>query len=57
MKKNTKGVSARGKLLWQFGTALAASYLLVHLKVIDTQIFIKVRDKLLKARVVKVPFQ
>ncbi len=40
MKKNTKGVSAKGKLAWQFGTALIASALMVHFKAIDTGIYL-----------------
>jgi phospho-N-acetylmuramoyl-pentapeptide-transferase len=40
VKNSSKGISARGKLLWQFITAILAMYLLVHFKVIDTQLYI-----------------
>jgi phospho-N-acetylmuramoyl-pentapeptide-transferase len=39
LKKDTKGVSARGKLAWQFLTAGVASYLMVHYNMIDTQLY------------------
>ncbi len=39
LKKNSKGVSAKGKLFWQFATALIATGALVHFDVIDTQIY------------------
>ena len=39
LKKNTDGVSARGKLLWQFITAGLATYFLVHFNVIDTELY------------------
>ncbi len=40
LKKNSKGVSAKAKLLWQFVTALIASYLLIRFNVIDTKLYI-----------------
>jgi phospho-N-acetylmuramoyl-pentapeptide-transferase len=40
LKKNTKGVSARQKLLWQFSTALLAAYLMIKYQVTDTQLYI-----------------
>lgn len=40
IKKDTKGVSARGKLVWQFLTAILASYLLIRFQVIDTKLYI-----------------
>lgn len=40
LKKNTKGVSARQKLLWQFSTALIASYVMIKWGVTDSQIYI-----------------
>lgn len=39
LKKNTKGVSARQKLLWQFATALVASYLMIRWGVINSKIY------------------
>ncbi len=40
LKKDTKGVSAKGKLFWQFSTALLVSYFMVHFKVIDTCLYL-----------------
>lgn len=40
IKKNTKGVSAKGKLLWQFLTALAAGYYLLSNKIIDSNLYV-----------------
>lgn len=40
IKKNSDGVSARGKLLWQFSTAIIASYFLLKLNVIDSKLYI-----------------
>lgn len=40
LKKNTDGVSAKGKLAWQFLTAIFASYLLIKYNVIDTKLYI-----------------
>jgi phospho-N-acetylmuramoyl-pentapeptide-transferase len=40
LKKNTKGVSARGKLFWQFMTALIAMFALVHFNLIDTKLYV-----------------
>ena len=39
VKKNSDGVSAKIKLLWQFLTAFAASYLMVKYDVIDTKLY------------------
>ena len=39
LKKNTDGVSAKGKLLWQFITAGLACYFLIENNVIDTDIY------------------
>lgn len=36
VKKNSDGVSAKGKLLWQFSTALLAAFCMIHFNVIDT---------------------
>ncbi len=40
LKKNTDGISARGKLVWQFVTALIAAYCLVYSNVIDTKLYV-----------------
>jgi phospho-N-acetylmuramoyl-pentapeptide-transferase len=39
-KKNTKGVSAKGKLLWQFATALVTVWLLTKYNVISTDLYV-----------------
>ncbi len=40
IKKNSDGVSAKGKLAWQFITALIAGYFMVDLGVVDTSLHI-----------------
>ena len=40
LKKNSDGVSAKGKLAWQFGTALLATYAMLHFDVIDTKVYL-----------------
>lgn len=40
IKKNTDGVSARGKMLWQSITALMAGFAMVQLNVVDTSIYL-----------------
>jgi phospho-N-acetylmuramoyl-pentapeptide-transferase len=40
LKKNTDGVSARGKLLWQFLTAIIVVYLAINFEVIDTKLYV-----------------
>lgn len=40
LKKNTDGISAKGKLLWQFVTAIAACYLLFSTNAIDTKLYV-----------------
>lgn len=39
LKKNTKGVSARQKLLWQFSTALLASFVMIKFNVTDSNLY------------------
>ena len=39
LKKDTKGVSAKGKLAWQFGTAGIALYLMVSQNIITTGVY------------------
>lgn len=39
LKKNSDGVSAKVKLLWQFVTGVIAVFILVHYGVIDTQLY------------------
>ncbi len=40
LKKNSKGVSARQKLLWQFSTALLASFVMIKYGVTDSKIYL-----------------
>lgn len=40
LKKDTKGVSAKGKLAWQFLTAFLAMYVMVEFRVIDTNLYL-----------------
>lgn len=40
LKKNTDGVSAKGKLLWQVSTSVIVSYALIHFDVINTEIYL-----------------
>ncbi|MBT3585339.1 MAG: phospho-N-acetylmuramoyl-pentapeptide-transferase, partial [Halobacteriovoraceae bacterium] len=40
LRKNSDGVSAKGKLLWQFVTGILAVYLLLEYNVIDSQIYV-----------------
>ena len=37
IKKNSDGVSAKVKLLWQFATAIAATYFMIEANVINTE--------------------
>lgn len=57
LKKNTKGVSAKQKLLWQFSTALVASYGMIALEVTDTNIYVPFfKDPILDIGWFYVPF-
>jgi len=40
LKKNSKGVTARQKLAWQFATALLASFVMIKFEVTDSQIYV-----------------
>lgn len=40
MRKNSDGVSGKGKLVWQFATALVAGYFLISRGVIDTSLYL-----------------
>ena len=39
LRKNTDGISAKGKLIWQFVTALSASFILLKLNIIDSKLY------------------
>lgn len=39
LKKNSKGVSARQKLVWQFATALIASFVMIKYNVTDSKLY------------------
>jgi phospho-N-acetylmuramoyl-pentapeptide-transferase len=57
LKKNTKGVSARQKLVWQFSTALLASYVMVHWGVTDSKVYLPfLKDPVLDIGWLYVPF-
>lgn len=40
IKKNSDGISAKGKLVWQFVTAIAACWFMIQFEVIDTELYI-----------------
>jgi len=40
LKKNTDGISAKGKLIWQFVTALSASLILLKFNIIDSKLYL-----------------
>jgi phospho-N-acetylmuramoyl-pentapeptide-transferase len=40
LKKNTDGVSARGKLLWQIVTSLLVGFVIVKYNIVDTKLYI-----------------
>jgi len=40
LKKNTDGVSARGKLFWQFITSLTVGIIIVKYNIVDTKVYI-----------------
>jgi phospho-N-acetylmuramoyl-pentapeptide-transferase len=57
LKKNTKGVSARQKLLWQFSTALVASFVMIYWGVIDSNLYIPfLKDPVMNLGWLYVPF-
>jgi phospho-N-acetylmuramoyl-pentapeptide-transferase len=57
IKKNSKGVSAKGKLLWQFLTAGIVSYLLIHQKIMDTNLYMPfLKDPIIDLGWLYVPF-
>jgi phospho-N-acetylmuramoyl-pentapeptide-transferase len=40
LKKDTKGVSARGKLAWQFATAFIAMFIMINGNIINTELYL-----------------
>jgi phospho-N-acetylmuramoyl-pentapeptide-transferase len=57
LKKNTKGVSARQKLLWQFATALIASFMMIKYGVTDSQVYLPfIKDAVIDIGWIYVPF-
>ena len=57
LKKNSDGVSARGKLLWQFSTSGLVSYLMIRNGVIDTQLYVPfLKDPILDLGWFYIPF-
>ena len=57
LKKNTKGVSARQKLLWQFSTGLIAAFVMIKLGVTDSQVYLPfIKDPVMDIGWLYVPF-
>ena len=57
LKKNSKGVSARQKLAWQFSTALVASYVMIKFGVTDSKIYFPfLKEPLMDIGIWYVPF-
>lgn len=57
LKKNTKGVSARQKLAWQFSTALIATFVMWKFNVTDSQVYLPfVKDPVMDIGWLYVPF-
>jgi phospho-N-acetylmuramoyl-pentapeptide-transferase len=57
LKKNTKGVSARQKLAWQFLTGLFASYVMIKYGITDSKIYVPfMKDPLIDIGWWYVPF-
>lgn len=57
LKKNTKGVNAKQKLVWQFSTALIASFFMVKYEVISTDLYLPfLKDPILNLGWAYVPF-
>jgi phospho-N-acetylmuramoyl-pentapeptide-transferase len=55
--KNTKGVSARQKLAWQFTTALVAAFVMIRWEVTDSQIYLPfIKDPVIDLGWFYVPF-
>src|SRR6476469_651106 len=57
LKKNTKGVSAKQKLAWQFSTALLASFVMIKFGITDSQVYVPfVKDPIIDIGWWYVPF-
>lgn len=57
LKKNTKGVSARGKLVWQFATGLLAAYVMIRWNVTDSKLYLPfIKDPVMDIGWLYVPF-
>jgi phospho-N-acetylmuramoyl-pentapeptide-transferase len=57
LKKNTKGVSAKQKLVWQFATGLLVGYVMVKFNVTDTKLYFPfLKESLIDLGWLYVPF-
>lgn len=57
LKKNSKGVSAKQKLAWQFSTALLASYIMIKWGVTDSKLYFPfLKDPLIDLGMWYIPF-
>lgn len=57
LKKNSKGVSARQKLVWQFSTAIIASFVMIKYGVTDSRIYVPfLKDPIIDIGWLYVPF-
>ncbi|HXH76662.1 MAG TPA: phospho-N-acetylmuramoyl-pentapeptide-transferase [Bacteriovoracaceae bacterium] len=57
LKKNTKGVNAKQKLVWQFATALIAGYVIIKFGITDSKLYFPfIKDPLIDIGWLYVPF-
>ncbi|MGE3608915.1 MAG: phospho-N-acetylmuramoyl-pentapeptide-transferase [Bacteriovoracaceae bacterium] len=57
LKKNTKGVSAKQKLVWQFSTALIASFVMIKFNITDSNVYVPfIKDPVFDIGWLYVPF-
>jgi len=57
LKKNTKGVNAKQKLVWQFSTGLIAAYIMIKWNVTDSKVYLPfIKDSVMDIGWLYVPF-
>jgi phospho-N-acetylmuramoyl-pentapeptide-transferase len=57
LKKNTKGVNAKQKLVWQFATGLIAAYVMIRWNVTDSKLYLPfIKDSVMDIGWLYVPF-
>ena len=57
LKKNTKGVNAKQKLVWQFSTGLVAAFIMIKYGVTDTNLYVPfLKDPVIDLGWIYVPF-